>query len=91
MIFPVKFNESKVSFKIGFEDTDNFEFSFGEISYIPTSEVFSGSYSVTPKVTEQNIPTAEKYMKYDMTIKSIPYFNVSNTAGGSTVYIGSEI
>ena len=89
--FPVSFSESKVRFDVGFEHNDGFDVSFGELSYIPTTEIYSGSYEITPMVTSQEIPTAEKYMKYDMTINAIPYFDVSNTAGGSTVYIGKEI
>lgn len=56
-----------------------------------SGEIYDGDYVVIPKVTEQMLPTAEKFMEDDVTVKSIPYFNVSNTAGGSSVYIGSEI
>ena len=58
---------------------------------ISSGEIYDGEYVVIPKVTEQSLPTAEKFMEDDVTIKSIPYFNVSNTAGGSSVYIGSEL
>ena len=30
-------------------------------------------------------------MKDDVTVKKIPFYNVSNTAGGTTVYIGKEV
>ena len=56
-----------------------------------TGDPYAGDYIVIPKVTEQVLPTSEKYMEDDVTIKSIPYFEVSNTAGGGTVYIGSEL
>lgn len=52
---------------------------------------YSGEYSITPSVDAQIIKTAQKLMTDDMTINSIPYYNVGNTSGGSTVYIGSEI
>lgn len=91
IVFPMTFTESKVGFDIGFEHDDGFEFFFGELSYIPTTEIYSGDYEVTPMIIAQSVPTAEKYMKYDMTVKAIPYFDVGNTAGGSTVYIGKEI
>lgn len=52
---------------------------------------YQGVYDVTPKVVEQRMETKDKVMRYDVTIKSIPFFNVSNTSGGSTVYIGNEV
>lgn len=52
---------------------------------------YTGAYEVTPKVTEQSLKTKDKHMTDDVTIKSIPFFNVSNTSGGSTAYIGSEV
>lgn len=52
---------------------------------------YQGVYDVTPKVVEQRMETKDKFMRDDMTIKSIPFFNVSNTSGGSTVYIGNEV
>lgn len=52
---------------------------------------YEGEYEVTPKVSEQTLPTAQKLMSDDVTIKSIPFFNVGNTSGGSTVYIGNEV
>lgn len=52
---------------------------------------YKDSYEVTPKTTEQVLQTKDKHLTDDVTIKSIPFFDVSNTAGGSTVYIGSEV
>ena len=52
---------------------------------------YTDSYEVTPKTTEQVLQTKDKHLTDDVTIKSIPFFEVSNTAGGSTVYIGSEV
>ena len=54
-------------------------------------ENYEGSYVVTPKVEAQVIPTANKFLSNDMTVKSIPYYEVSNTSGGSTVFIGKEV
>ena len=54
-------------------------------------ETYEGAYEVTPKVSGQVLPTMSKYMKKDVTVNAIPYFNVGNTSGGSTVYIGSEV
>lgn len=52
---------------------------------------YEGSYEVTPKEEAQVMYTAGKHMVENTTINAIPIFNVSNTAGGSTVYIGSII
>lgn len=52
---------------------------------------YEGEYEVTPKVTEQTLPTAQKLLEEDVHIKEIPYFEVSNNSGGNTVYIGSEV
>jgi hypothetical protein len=53
--------------------------------------LYEGDYVATPKVGEQTLPTKEKVMVGDVTIKAIPFFNTSNTSGGSTVYIGNEV
>jgi hypothetical protein len=53
--------------------------------------LYEGDYEVTPKVSEQTLPTAKKLMSEDVTIKEIPYFEVGNNSGGNTVYIAKEI
>lgn len=54
-------------------------------------ELYEGDYAVTPRVVEQTMPTKNRVLVEDMKIKEIPFFNVSNTSGGSTVYIGNEV
>ena len=54
-------------------------------------DLYEGEYEVTPKISSQTLATAKKLMKDDVIIKSIPYFDVSNPAGGQTIYIGSEL
>ena len=75
------------------ESSQKFDVSFGEIQYIaPGAEaVYAGSYEVTPKIGEQVLATRKKYMKDNLTIQKIPYYDVSNPAGGSTVYIAEEL
>lgn len=53
--------------------------------------LYEGEYEVTPKVSEQTLPTAKKMLTEDLTIKEIPYFSVGNNSGGNTVYIGNEV
>lgn len=55
------------------------------------NEPYEGDYEVVPKVTAQTMPTKDKVLSKDITVKSIPFFNVSNTSGGETIYIGEEI
>lgn len=52
---------------------------------------YIGNYEVTPKVDAQSLKTKDKHMTDDVTIKSIPFFKVSNETGGNTVYIGNEV
>jgi len=90
--FNVQFRETLNSFDVQFQKTSAmFTIGFGAVSVLPTAEIYSGSYEVTPAVNSQNIPTAQKFLKYDMTVKAIPYYDVSNLAGGTTVYIGKEL
>ncbi len=52
--------------------------------------VYSGDYEVVPKFEEQVLETADKVLKKDVKINSIPRYDVSNEAGGVTVYIATE-
>lgn len=51
-------------------------------------EKYTGEYIVIPKSKEQILETANKIMMKDVTVKEIPYAEVSNPAGGVTVIIG---
>lgn len=53
--------------------------------------VYEGTYEVTPATTQQALNTAQSYMESDVLIKEITYRETTNTAGGSTVYIGKEL
>ena len=92
----VDFAETEgVSFPVEFAETEGllFPVEFCEIhELIPNGvEEYNGGYSVTPRVDEQLLCTAKKFMVEDVTIKAIPFYNVSNNSGGNTVYIGKEI
>lgn len=55
-------------------------------------ENYKGDYTVIPNAHEQIVlKTKERKMLDNITVKKIPYFDVSNEFGGSTVYIGSEV
>lgn len=80
----VRFDSSEQNIPIRFKD-------FQQSTVAPEVELYVGAYEITPKVDEQLIPTAQKFMTRNVTVKKIPYFDVGNTAGGSTVYIANEV
>lgn len=52
---------------------------------------YTGPYEVTPSTAEQIMNTEDKHLTNNIVIHEIPYYNVSNPAGGSTVYIGNGV
>lgn len=95
MILTVSFCEKENLFSTSFdEQISEFTSNFSEIQRVTEyvgGEEYKGDYVVTPKVFEQSLPTKAKVLIEDITIKEIPFFNVSNESGGSTVYIGDKI
>lgn len=54
--------------------------------------LYDGTYEVTPSADNvQTLKTSQKFMNGDVVVSKIPYFDVSNESGGTTVYIGEEI
>lgn len=90
----VQFIQKKHNFPIEFKSIDRrFELGFGVVSLVtarPGVNYYEGSYKAVPQVTAQTLETKQKFLINDITICEIPYFDVTNTAGGSTVYIGKE-
>lgn len=52
---------------------------------------YQGPYKVTPSTEPQVLYTAKQVMDKNVHVESIPFYDVSNNAGGKTVYIGKEI
>jgi len=53
---------------------------------------YSGAHEVeTPLENKVVLETAGLKMKDDITVKKVQFAEVSNDAGGTTVYIGKEI
>lgn len=50
--------------------------------------VYDEKYSVTPSAESQTLSTAGKTMMDDLTVEEIPYYEVSNEEGGTTINIG---
>lgn len=68
-----------------------FEADFGSATVVESAEQYTGSYEVTPKTEETILQTQNKLMTDNLTVKEIPFYRVSNPAGGETVYIGREV
>lgn len=60
-------------------------------AYSSAGVKYDGDYEVTPTVGGTKLDTKDKYMVDDVKIKEIPFFEVGNTSGGSTIYIAGEI
>lgn len=69
----------KIDFDVGIK--------YGEGGRLPD---YTGSYVVTPKLTDQTLPTAQKSMVNDLVVKEVPVDRVSNPSNGKTVVICAE-
>ena len=49
---------------------------------------YEGEYKVTPNFETQTLHTAERLLDKDVIIEEIPYAEVRNNSGGTTVTIG---
>lgn len=74
-----------------FTESNDVEASF-ETQILPSdAPLYEGAYEVTPSARQDQIlPTNGKIMGDDVTVRTIPYFQTSNTTG-DTVYIASEV
>lgn len=79
-----------VSFRLGMPAAPALTVDLGRPVYLG-GEPYDGPYDVTPKVTAQTLQTAQKFMREDVSVRAIPYFDVSNPAGGNTIYIANEV
>lgn len=53
---------------------------------------YDGDYVVKPKAYEQTVlETDGLYMRDNVVVLEVPYFETSNIQNGYTVYIGSEV
>ncbi len=80
-------------FSVDMQSSDEaFEPEFNETTVVHEDlPVYDGTYVATPKTTEQVLPTKDKVLRDDIAVKAIPAFSVSNTSGGNTFYIASEV
>ncbi len=94
MNLDVRFHSNGRTFKTDFDQATpkRIPAKFSEVSVVSVGkepDYYEGDYKVTPRVDAQTLPTADKTMREDLTVKAIPVYNVSNTAGGSTFYIAT--
>jgi hypothetical protein len=57
------------------------------IIHVDPAPPYEGAYVVTPKLEAQTMPTKNKVLNEDMTVKGIEIHRVKNSSGGTTVYI----
>lgn len=90
--FIAKFETDQSLVQAIFDSDADLEADFGEVQTVGIGgDLYEGSYEVTPKVESQTMPTKGKLLVKDMKIKEVPVFRVSNSSGGTTVYIASEV
>ena len=93
--FDLDFGKKCMPMDVTFEEKSNdFCACFSselEVTIAEDIAPFVGDYEVTPKVTEQTLEAENKRMAANLKIKKIPYVEVRNPSGGTTVYIGSEV
>ena len=97
MNFQVEFKKQDTSFLALFEESNqsfNATFSHVQIVEIPVAEdveIYRGTYDVIPKLEQQTLETANKFLQKNVTVKTIPHYTTSNVSGGNTVYIAMEV
>lgn len=106
MKIDVQFQEQSNVFDAQFQEQSNvLDASFHEKSQVlesdfdsvvtivemPEDVYYEGEYTVVPDVEAQELPTALKRMKDDLTITEIPTSCASNNTGGLTFYIASTL
>lgn len=78
-----------VRFSVDLSSTDTtFNFAFSGETALP--ENYLGPYEVTPKGSEQELETENKYLTDNIVVREIKRWDVGNTSGGNTVYIGED-
>ena len=70
--------------------TEPLELTVSEGCGGPVYPHYKGPYQVTPSVASTVLATTDKVLDDDVTVHPIPFFRVSNPAGGNTCYIGGN-
>lgn len=95
MTLDIRFKELTERLNIQFTEVEEqFHLKFREttpITHYVGGTPYEGAYDVTPTVEGKQLPTAQKVMLEDLIIKAIPRYDVTNLAGGTTIYIANEV
>lgn len=85
--FELEFEEISREFCFEFTEQENeFCFEFGDVTIIHVGgEIYPGPYEVIPHRWDQVLDTDGKLMNGDVTVKEVPWIEVSNPEG--TTYI----
>lgn len=90
--FKIRLTEPDTEMKVTFTEPDTeMKTTFQNVYYVdphPCPPPYEGPYTVIPKTVDQILETAMKTMTDDVTVKEIPYAEVSNVYG-TTVTIAS--
>jgi len=86
-------NKINLTLEVG-EQTQNINFVLDAVG-LPGGNnypVYMGEYVVVPSPDNSIVlNTTEKVLTQDVTVKKIPFYEVSNDKGGTTVTIGKEV
>ena len=82
--------EMKVNFS-GSEETTGVDFEEIQSKTVIIGDAYTGDYEITPRVVAQTLRTRNKVLTEDVIVSAIPIYEVSNSSGGSTVFIAKEM
>lgn len=95
MRFDVTFRELDKKLNVDFRTrNEQIKVDFEHLQVVSDNvgvDYYKGDYTVTPKVEKQELATRKKFLTENVKIKEIPFFEVGNSEGGDTIYIGSEV
>ena len=87
----VQFSLGTEALKVEFEKGNAFDVDFGQLTEVGKEyEHYDGDYDVVPGRDGTVLETQDKVMDDDVVVHPIPFFRVSNPAGGNTCYIGGN-
>ena len=91
MRLDVQFATGTEALKVEFTRGQSFGVDFGQLTEVGKEyEHYAGNYDVVPGRDGTVLETQDKVMDDDVTVHPIPFFRVSNPAGGNTCYIGGN-
>ena len=91
MRLDVQFSPGTEALKVEFEKGNAFDVDFGQLTEVGKEyEHYDGDYDVVPGRDGTVLETQDKVMDDDVVVHPIPFFRVSNPAGGNTCYIGGN-